>query len=671
MLKDKKKTQLSIFIIISIIIVIVMAFIFFSEKINFWTDPDLRIKNQVTDIVNTCIEEHGKTGAFLLGFQGGYIDIPPLVLADPRKYIDLGLKIPNWDTQRNFYPTINSMERELQNYIENEAMSCIRTNLNALENFNIEIEENMITDVRINKENIIVETYLPIRFNEKNSEQVIRITDYFLRLDGIRLGDLYSLAIEIYNTQSQTFLFEELVLDQIYSASDYNDPISMPSEGMHFSCNRRIWTIPQLQSNLANLNNNNFKYLYFQGTYPINDIIEANLNEKYGSEIYRAYYENHYTFSLSNPRQSFQNYGVEVSMPSIEITGRDGYFQRYPYREFSVSPSSGSIVRPINMEIDFGRKIPIPCIQIYAHRYTLDYDLMIKLTDFNEDGHNFFFQFPIRVDIQNNNPKVRTPPIIPFEPRTLNNENYCLEENKLYPVLIYAIDKTNNEFIPNVNISYQCMNLKCEIGTTNPPINIFAMGGTPQPFLEANFPFCIGGNIIAEKEGYHTSRIRIDTTDEILRNPASTQGYHDIELIPLKEYIVDIGTFLAIDENNMGRVVYNENDGSFYVSISNNEYEFETQGLWPNEPGFLDKIHLLDMEGIQYNITVIFADTDYELRGILEIENMELNPNEGNSIRFVVPSKTTPIEYDEYLDFYEFMTSQIENEFSRFGVFIN
>ncbi len=668
---NEKKGQISIFIVIGIILIFVVIFLFYNSGgiTSFWETP---LEKKIKDTVEDCILREGESGAFLLGFQGGYIEIPRTVSVNPNKYIDLGLKIPNWDSEKGNVPTIESMQEELNAYVSEQALSCINANLRQLDEFaRIEIAEEMEIETEINKENIIFSASLPIKVSDENSEDVQTYSKYSVKLEELRLGDLYDLAVEIYNLEENTHFAEELTLDQIYSASDYSSAISMPTEGMSFSCNSRVWTIPQLKKNLANLNNNNFKYLYFDGTYPIDEIIDANLNEQFGTLDDRAYYESHYVYSLDNKKTSFEDYKVDVMMPSTEVTGREGYLQSYPYREFEVTPSSGSIVKPMKMEVDLGAKIPIPCIQIYHHLYSLDYDLIVKLTDTNEDGQNYFFQFPLRVLIKNNNPKEElASPIVNVEETTATNEAFCSNESKQYPTIIYAIDKTNSVLLSDVNISYKCINLECDMGVTKKPTFNGVERIYADPYFEGDFPFCIGGNVIAQKEGYYTSKVRIDTSPDLLDR--ENAPYYDIEMIPVKEFVIDKNTFLIINrEDGTGKRVYSEEDGSIYISVENKGYDFESEAMWPNEEGFLDKIELLDDDEATYNVSVIYADKDYNLKGILEINNWKPNIHSGNYLEVTITGTSSYIDEDSYIDFYNYMNSELVNPFSSVGIKIN
>lgn len=640
-------------------------FFFMTDDFSLWQSKDDKMKNEVSQIVEDCIESASQRGLFLLGTQGGYINIPIFIDKDPRAHTDFGFKIPNWDTQRGDIPTIAFMENELEEYITSESLSCITHNLKTLEEFYmITHDGDFFVDTSINDHNVMIETNYPIKIKEYKDENFITVSEFNINIPNLRLGDLYKLAVEIYNLESQTYLFEELTLDQIRSANDYSSQDSVPTEGMTFSCGRRIWTVPQIKNNVINLNNNNFKYLQFIGTYPKKELYDLTFNDEYTSKEGRAYYDNFYTFPLINPKKTFENYDVNVLLPSTQVNNRDGFFQRDSFRTFEVTPSSGNIVKSMLMEVDLGTQIPIPCIQVYHHLYEMDYDLIIKLTDYNENGNQYFFQFPLRVKIKNNEPKDTGKNILLPEPSTFNQDNYCSNQSKKYPLYVTARD-TNDNYLSNVNISYKCINVKCDMGTIKKP------NYQSHARLQTNFPYCTQGQIIAQKSGYHTTEKRIDTDDSLLGREVF-YGDNDIELqlIPKKTFQVSASTFLIkYRETGSGKRVLDKSDGSIYLTLENKKHDFESTVFWPTDEGFMDKLEFLDLNNVKYNLSIFYMDSNNELRGFYEKENWTPNVNLGNKVQFVIPGSIYQIQEDDYLDFFEYVQNLAKKDKSYDPIF--
>jgi len=659
----KNRAQISMFVIISIILIIVSSFLFYNSGSDFFVSHETKIKTQVLDSVKSCVLKEAKSGTFLLGFQGGRINLPTDLSLDPKnfknKYIDLGFKISNWDSQLGDVPTLNSMKLELENYITNNSLGCIDNNLKALkDSLNISVVGDLKVDVTFNKNDVVVDTTYPIRYNERNSAQTFFIENYFVKLEGVKLKGLFELASQIYNLESSNNIFEKLVLEQIYSANDYSSKNSMPSEGMNIKCGFTPWTIPQLKSNLANLNNKNFKFLQFSGTYSKENILNLNFNKDLNTLGLLDYYKSPvvgYVQNLQNPKSYFKNFDVKVSMPSVEVTGNSGYLQSYPYRKFEVSPSSGNLVKPMNMKIDSGVKIPIPCIQVFHHLYSLDYDLLIKLEDKSVDGNNYFFQFPLRVLIEKNNPKKKLNPIINLERPTATNEKFCADTNKKYPLTVYATDKKTGNSLDDVQISYDCVSLSCDIGKTKRLSYKGVVYGN-NPYFEGKFPSCFGGKIVAKKEGYFRGITKGVNVDSSLLGDNSG-SVKEVQLIPKIDFSLDKSSFLFVDKDTKQSFrIHSKSDGMVYVSISNKGLGFSTNALFPFEKDSLDfnKITLLD-DDISYNVSVIYLDAQDKLKGMLELQNWKPNVNSGSKLEFVIPVTSTEINGDTYMAFLDYM----------------
>ncbi len=659
--KFSKGAQVSIFIIIGFILIIVSSFLFYNGDYEIFVSHDSKLKNQISDVVEECLESSAKEGVFLLGFQGGRINISGPKYLDPNNYVDFGFKIPNWDSESNDIPTINFMEAELDKYILDNADLCIRSNLMSMkEYFDIEITSDLNVSSKINSENVIVEANLPIKFNEKNSDIKLSVEDYYINLENIRLGSLYKLAVEIFNLEARTNFLEKLVLDQIYSASDYSHPsYSMPTEGMVFSCAPSYWTIPQLKRILSNLNNNNFKYLYFQGTKSKDNLFKTNLNDNYSNFDYKDYYKNFYTFRLDNYDSSFKNFGVDVVMPSTQITGKDGFLNSYPFREFEVTPSSGMIVKPQELSISSGGfgKIPIPCIQIYHNLYTLDYDLVFTLRDYNEDGKNYFFQIPIRIKIEDNSPK-KSNSIIFGETPTATNEKFCSNQSRKYEIPVFITDKNTGDTLIGVNITYECVGLTCDLGTTKIPETLYNAQSSAK--LVAKFPFCSGGSIIARKEGYAEASFRPDKDPYEFSNDSI--AYYEFSLIPTKKFKLSKYTFYSyIMQTRKGHRIYDSSNETIYVSIENRGNNFESFAIYPSDIERFSELEFLRGD-YRYNVSIIYVDKDNNLKGIYEKENVLLNPDNGNNLRIVFPSSSSIIDDNNFMDFYNYMQSILDSE---------
>ncbi len=667
MLKNfMKKGQISIFIVISIIIIVLSIFMINMFDVEIFMSADTKLKNQVSDVVKECLDDSVSRGVFLLGFQGGKLEIGPEILNNPKKYTDLGLKIPVWDSITGGIPSIDSMNVELNNFVLSDAKSCIGVNLKSFENYlDINYTGDFILDTKINPESVVVELNFPISFKEKNSDEVLVVEDFFVEVESLRLGDMFSLAKQIYSVESSEEFLENLVIDQIMSANDYSDPkYSMPSEGMSITCAPKIWLVDTLKKNLANLNNNNFKYLYFDGTYSKENLYNSNFNEDIGTKNLENYFLSHYVFYLDDKKRSYSNYNVEFFMPSSEVTGADGYLQSYPYREFKVTPSEGGVVKSIDMKVGADAKLPIPCIQVYHHLYTLDYDLIVRITDMNDDGDGFQFQFPLRILIENNEPKVsRGAPVIERDFGGISSATYCADDKAMYPLDVYVKDELTGDYLSNVNISYTCLTYSCDMGSTSKPKFNGITRIYSDPYYTGNFPFCYNGYVSAEKEGYHNSKFMVQTDSSLIKDDG-TNSYIELSIRAKKKFEVLPGSFLLINkETKQSEVDIYSKNATFLVTVSNKDLGFESFAFYSSEMDLdsiseYNKLELL--EGTEtYSVSALYVENG-QLRGIYEKDNVVINSNLGNEFKVTIPGSINVINQDNYLEFFEYMEDVVE-----------
>lgn len=670
-----KQGQISIFVIVSVVIVFVAGFLFFNDNYNIFYSPENQLAQELQEHVEACITSNAQLGVFLLGFQGGYIDIPQEIQMDPERRLVFGsngsfssgpLSIPNWDSELGEVPTIDFMESELETFIADNVESCIESNFDAYSSYlNLNYSfDNYGNQVTINDQNVEIRTDFPVDFSEKSGEIDSNINSYYVNLDDTPLGDLHSLAIEIYNLEEQTLLFEELVMDQIYSSSDDSSDLqSMPTEGITFSCNPHIWFKEDLKQTLSELNNNNFKYLYFEGTRSIENRFSANLGGDL--EGLQAYYRSNYQHQLPSTKPSYEDYEVNVAMPSSEYTGSTGYFNSYPYRTFEVTPSNGEIVKAMDMKVDIGAELPIPCVQIFHHLYTLDYDLLLQLKDFSDDEQGLLFQFPLRVEIEQNSPKdAPQTSITTQEPTTATNENFCQEENRNTQATIYVQDDVSKDYLTDANVTYKCISLSCDLGNTQRPTYGFAELVRPDaiPVLNTSIGYCQGGELEVQKEGYFQidQDMRIETGNAQAIQPVTAL------MVPTKEFDVVATTLTATSYQTCNSDKRNE--GQFFISVENQQYDFKSQAFYPRTtPGYLDKITLLEKPGTPYNVTIVYMKGS-EPHGLLQYENKILDYSVGNRLSIDIPVSNVPLGDGNFMEYFEDVKAVLANEYTCSGI---
>ncbi len=146
-------------------------------------------------------------------------------------------------------------------------------------------------------------------------------------------------------------------------------------------------------------------------------------------------------------------------------------------KTFEVSPSEGPLMISTPVGNQPGLGILGFCYVDYHYVYNIMYPVVIQVREGDET-----FQFPVSVIIRGN--KAREP----YSTNAVNVEipEFCKYMNTNFKIRVYDTQRRPVD----ADISYECSNTNCYIGKSD--------GGV----IEADFPQCVNGRILARAEGY-------------------------------------------------------------------------------------------------------------------------------------------------------------------------
>ena len=146
-------------------------------------------------------------------------------------------------------------------------------------------------------------------------------------------------------------------------------------------------------------------------------------------------------------------------------------------KSFEVSPSEGPLMISTPVGNQPGLGILGFCYVDYHYVYNLMYPVVIQVREGDET-----FQFPVSVIIKGNRPRE------PYSTNAVNTEipEFCKYMNTNFKIRVYDTQRRPVD----ADISYECSNTNCYIGKSD--------GGV----IEADFPQCVNGRILARAEGY-------------------------------------------------------------------------------------------------------------------------------------------------------------------------
>jgi len=448
---EKKRGQVTIFIIIAIVI-IGGAVVFYSYRDSIIGE---KIPVSIEPVYNNflfCLENKVLTGIDILESQGGYISLPDFEPGS--KYMPfssqlnfLGNPVPYWyyvsgnNIQKEQVPSKNEMENQLEDFIEEKINKCV---FDEYYEHGFEINQGVPeASVNIGKEKVDVSLKMEMGF-ERGEDNIV-IKNHNIEIDS-KLGMLYDSAIEIYQKEQSDLFLENYAVDNLR--------LYAPVDGVELTCSPITWNADDVFDELQ-------------------EAIEANtLALKAKSGDYSLKKEENKYFVIDILVESNVQFINSKSWPN----------------SFEVVPSEGNILisKPVGNQPGLG--ILGFCYVPYHFVYNIRYPVLVQVLEGNE-----IFQFPVAVVIQGNQPRES----LDVSAVDIGIPELCKYKNTLVDVNVYDT-KLN---LVEADISYDCLGVTCDIGK--------AEFGS----LTENFPQCVNGQIIAKAEGFEGKKYIYSTTE--------------------------------------------------------------------------------------------------------------------------------------------------------------
>src|SRR3989344_908330 len=158
-----KRGQMTLFIIAGVVILFVAFFIGYLQNESFRQRVESQLfgvsvvpeqAKGVVGYINNCVENIAKDGVELLGFQGGYIDVPNSLSSREYLQSDPLSKIPYWIYgNKVVVPSPQQMESQLKSYIDRRVN--VECDFNAFSDYEFSSEQ-ISTNVKISDGGVLV-----------------------------------------------------------------------------------------------------------------------------------------------------------------------------------------------------------------------------------------------------------------------------------------------------------------------------------------------------------------------------------------------------------------------------------------------------------------------------------------------------------------------------------
>ncbi len=268
MMVKGKRGQLALFVILAIILVVGMAgFFIFREQITGTNVPNAA--KPVYDSYLTCIEGLTKEGISILGSRGGYIETPEFEPGSPympfSSQLDfLGTPVPYWfyisgnNIVKDQVPTMNEMETELQEYIQDNLQKCDFSDFEQI-GYIVDVEKGSVI-VNIDDDRVVVNVKNELRFSLE--ENFYRFNEHKVSVNS-KLGKFYNLAKEIYDFEQREKFLDNYALDTL--------TLNAPTSGFEEGCTPIIFNFNEIRSDVAQALSENIAFVKAKGSYYSNE----------------------------------------------------------------------------------------------------------------------------------------------------------------------------------------------------------------------------------------------------------------------------------------------------------------------------------------------------------------------------------------------------------------
>ncbi len=516
-----RKGQLTVFIIIGIVLLFSTALVLYltHQKVN--NLPKVEVPSEVEPVhnyVTSCLESVGRQGLVLLGLQGGFINVPDKILYE-KSYVKIGktgfIKVPYWYYRgESRIPSIEFMERELSSYTEKNLRQCLGDYGQLKQKFNISELSDIHVVTYINKDNVVQELDYKLGIRKLSNSKYSEISRYITQ-HNVNLRQIYEFANITMHAENQHMFLENTTIDFMAMHPD------IPFTDMRFYCGTLKWRINDIKKTLANILYYNLPRARFDKTdyppfsapesvykklsgYTIEDINKGHLPDfKVPDDAYDYF---HLFYHVTD--KDFSNLKASIS-----------YSPDYGMKLYA-RPSAGGVMRS-NMMPGAPKYLSYICINLYHFTYDVEYPVLINLFDpsaFHNQGYTFRFATPVIID--HNRGLRRDNPTSIFDNVFEQEPDYCnqLSDEEIYIQAKGVRHGYINQDLPGVNITYDCLKFKCNLGVTHNVDGAYR--------LRARLPeVCSYGFIIASKPGYLTTTRQYDGSTHFEISLPKLQNY--------------------------------------------------------------------------------------------------------------------------------------------------
>ncbi len=474
--------QVTIFIIIGILLVLALLIVVFVKRESLTIKPEELLptsKGAVASYISSCIKQLGEDALSRLGEQGGYVILPQDIANNGYVHLQTSpfTAVPYWAYGSTIaVPPLTTIKAQIDSYIQQHLRECVLGTGAFQQSFNLIEKSDIAVNTNIAENNVVFNVRWNIEVQDKQGEKITDLVDHAAE-SPVKLKHLYDTASRIITVEMRDLKLEDITQDLI--ALEHPD---VPVSGFEISCTRKEWNIDTVKQRLQDLLRVNVRELKTQGT----DFVE------FPQEL--PYYTNHYIWDLG---EDFDQKKVNVQFQ---------YNNNYPFT-FDVQPRSGNKLFSGSLGGGNNPLISFFCAQSWKFVYDVSYPVLVTVQD---ETTSFLFKMAFTVHLKHNIPDRSDVPVQPLPSiaaaGAYSDLQFCNTRN--IPTTITTAEFVDNahgvsysEPLDNVNITYTCLQYRCDLGQTN--YDFATLGDVAAK--QINLPYCANAIIRGQKQGYKDS----------------------------------------------------------------------------------------------------------------------------------------------------------------------
>ncbi len=524
-----RRGQLSLFLIIAAVIIIIGGLAtYLLMRVNSEPDTTIGVRTDLQPVeafVTSCLEQSTRASLVAIGETGGYVDpVADGYVANPLRPTESKAfepfqnrpAMPYWSylasandcttcVEASEKPALlgaaPAIQGQLENDISQRTLTCIDEFSTFAEQYTIVADKDPVVKVTFGVRDTIVSMSYPIKI-ESSGGTALERSEFIAKVD-VPLKQLYDTASSIVAQAQASGFFEGLTLEAITleSTDDKLPPIASGYD-LGFSPGP-IWALFQVRQTVATALQRDIGIVQLFASRSMSFV-------KSGDSTTDRIYANYY-------------FNIPEDVSSLDASFI--YLSRWePY--VRVSPG-GQIIKPDRLS---SHLFFLPQFKMLDFQYDVSYPVLVQLSADTSQGP-YVFQFPIEVNMRNN--KVLS--FAPYGDDNTAQESVCGDAEAIGSVVTVTTKDSSADAPMTALVTYECLSDACSYGESE------------NGRLTAQLPPCVGGALVAEREGFRTARVSIDSI-------SSESRQVDMKLTPLKETTVAVRPMIIARESRGGTV---------------------------------------------------------------------------------------------------------------------